>query len=567
MSHPTSIELSPNYQPANNAYNYPLIIKHLLDRAKVVSRDQTIHFANKFSYSYAEFFERIAKLANVFASLNLEEGDVIAVMDWDTHRYLECYFAIPMSKYILQTVNIRLSPDKVLYTINHAKPKVLLINAEFAPMINDYKNDVPSVEHVIWLDDNVYSDDVPNTTLPPISVPTHCLGEYESLLKSVNSEFDFPDFDENTIATTFYTSGTTGDPKGVFFSHRQLVLHSLAGTTVVAMNAQGKGLENGDVYMPMTPMFHVHAWGFPFISTMMGLKQVYPGRYQPDILVDLIEKHAVSFAHCVPTVLQMILNEMASRGRQFNGVKMIIGGAKLTEGLARNAIAQGIEVYTGYGMSETCPLVSIVNFSKHDNFSADDDIKRRIQTGHPIPLVDIAIIDPDGQKVPQNGNATGEITVRTPWLTQSYYKNRDAGEQLWENGWLHTQDIGHIAADGMIQITDRLKDVIKSGGEWISSLEIETILSLHPSVADIAVIGLPDAKWDERPLALVVKKPDFADTIAEDIIAIANQAVEKGLLAKYAVPSEIKFLDALPKTSVGKHDKKVMRVMVAEGQI
>ena len=554
-----------NYQPANQAYDYPLIIKHLLDRARVVSAEQTISYADKFTYTYAEFFGRIARLANVLASLNLEEGDVIAVMDWDTHRYLECYFAIPMSKYILQTVNIRLSPDKVLYTINHAKPKVLLINAEFAPMINDYKHDVPSVEHVIWLDDNRFVSDVANATMPPIPMPTDCLGEYEALLKTASDAFEFPDFDENTIATTFYTSGTTGNPKGVFFSHRQLVLHTISETAALALNAGNKGLENGDVYMPMTPMFHVHAWGFPYAATMIGLKQVYPGRYIPSLMVDLIQQYRVNFTHCVPTILQMLMQEMASRGGRFEDLTMIIGGAKLTEGLARAAIAQGIEVFTGYGLSETCPILSITPFSRDDAYSSDDDVKRRVLTGVPIPFVAVSIVDGEGKSVAHDGKTAGEITVRTPWLTQSYYKNHDAGEALWENGWLHTQDIGNINAQGMIQITDRLKDVIKSGGEWISSLELETILSLHPSVADVAVIGIPDAKWDERPLALIVLKPQNLDTQAEDIVALAKQAAEKGFIPKYAIPHDVKFVTELPKTSVGKHDKKVMRQMYADG--
>lgn len=246
--------MSTAYHSAPSAYDYPLIIKQLLNRAKTVSQDQEIVYADKQRFTYSEFFTRINRLANVLASLNLAAGDVIAVMDWDSHRYLESYFAIPMSEYILQTVNIRLSPEKVLYTVNHAKPKVLMLNSEFAPLVKDYQFENSSIENIIWLDDNgvtaegVFGDNQSRVT-----------GEYEALLADAEDSFDFPDFDENTIATTFYTSGTTGNPKGVFFSHRQLVLHSMAEAATLGMLPDKQGVSYGDVYMPMTPMFHVHA--------------------------------------------------------------------------------------------------------------------------------------------------------------------------------------------------------------------------------------------------------------------------------------------------------------------
>lgn len=542
---------SEHYQTATDAYQYPLLIKQLLLRAKAVSSEQKIHYADKLTYTYAEFFKRVNRLANVLKNMGLQQGDVVAVMDWDSHRYLECYFAVPMLGMILQTVNIRLSPDKILYTLEHSKPKVLLLNSEFAQVLN-YQEDVPSVEHVIWADDN------------GVAVPTDVAGEYEQLLSQVSDEFDFPDFDENTIATTFYTSGTTGNPKGVFFTHRQLVLHTLGITAAFALNAPKQGLGYDDVYMPVTPLFHVHAWGVPYMSTMIGIEQVYPGRYVPSKLVDLMLEKKVTFTHGVPTILQMLIKEMQERGGKFNGLKMIIGGSRLTEGLARTAVATGIEAFTAYGMSETCPVITMAVFKASEQLSEEEDILRRTQTGTPVPLVDIQLWN-GGQRQAQDGKATGEIVVRSPWLTQSYFKNNDAGDELWEGGYLHTQDIAHMNAQGQLQVTDRLKDVIKSGGEWISSLEIETILSLHPSVADLAVIGVPDEKWGERPLALIVLKADKQDTKAEEIIALAQQAFERGIIPKYGIPSEIKFLAELPKTSVGKLDKKVMRDMFAQG--
>ena len=542
-----------NYHQAEQAYNFPLLIKNLLTRSRVVSGQQILHFADRDACTYHDFFKKINRLANTLKNLNLEKGSVIAVMDWDTPRYLACYFAIPMCGYILQTVNVRLSEDKVLYTLNHAKPKVLLLNSEFAPMIKNHQFDVPSVEHVIWLDDQ------------GIAAPDYTVGEYEALLGQASDVYEYEDFDENTIATTFYTSGTTGNPKGVFFTHRQIVLNSLAVASAVALNTGNNGLRFDDVYMPMTPMFHVHAWGMPYVATMIGLKQVYPGRYAADTLVDLIEKYHVTVTHGVPTILQMLLAEMGKRGGKFSNLKMIIGGSKLNEGLAKMAIEQGIEVMTGYGMSETCPVLSITAFDDQTaTMTHDEQIAYRCLTGKPVLLVDMQVWG-GASVMPNDGKSTGELVVRSPWLTQSYFKNHDAGNELWEGGYLHTQDIGYITQNGTIKITDRLKDVIKSGGEWVSSLEIETILSLHPSVADIAVVGVPDERWGERPMALVVLKPSHADTQAKDIIAIAEQAFERGLIPKYGIPNQLKFVTALPKTSVGKLDKKVIREQYAKG--
>lgn len=552
-----------DYQQAQEAYGFPLIIKQLLNRAKIASKDQTISYADKVTYTYAEFFKRVNRLANVIKDMRLQAGDVVAVMDWDSHRYLEAYFAVPMSGMILQTVNVRLAEDKVLYTINHSKPKALLLNAEFEPMAKNYRHEAPSIEKIIWLDDAQYGEN--DTKTEQANMPDYVEGEYEAMLAAASDEFDFPDFDENTIATTFYTSGTTGDPKGVFFTHRQIVLQTLSSTLASALSAEGQGARYNDVYMPMTPLFHVHAWCWPYGATMIGLKQVYPGRYVSEVLVDLIEQHKVTLSHGVPTILQMLIKEMATRGRKFNGLKLSVGGSKLNEALAEAAIESGIEFISGFGMSESCPVLARMAFGDQTStMTTTEQINYRCLSGSPIMLVSMELWDANGKSLPMDGESTGELVVRAPWLTQSYFKNPDAGDELWRGGWMHTQDIACITADGTLKITDRLKDVIKSGGEWVSSLEVENILSFHPCVAEVAVIGVADEKWGERPLALVVLKPDHTDIKAEDILALGHQAVEKGYLPKYGVPSEIKFLVEMPKTSVGKLDKKKMRMMYAE---
>jgi fatty-acyl-CoA synthase len=320
-------------------------------------------------------------------------------------------------------------------------------------------------------------------------------------------------------------------------------------------------LHRDDVYMPITPMFHVHAWGIPYIATVMGIKQVYPGRYAPDMLCRLIQTEKVTFSHCVPTILHMLLNSPQSQGVDLSGFKMIIGSSALSKGLAQAALARGIDVFSGYGMSETCPILTIAQLSSEIlERDADGQAEIRAKAGRPIPLVDLRIVDEEMRDVPRDGKAAGEVVVRPPWLTQGYLGDGRSSETLWRGGYLHTNDIASIDPDGYVGITDRLKDVIKSGGEWISSLEIEDILSQHPGISEAAVIGVPDERWGERPMALIVAKPGYPDEITEDDIkAHVQRYADKGVVSKWAVPSRALSLAALDKTSVGKLDKKLLR--------
>jgi len=541
-------------EAATSAYAYPLLIKQLLHTPFVQAPDQEIVYRGQLRLTYSTLRERIARLANGLEALGVRYGNTVAVMDWDSHRYLECYFGVPMMGAVLQTVNVRLSPDEIVYTINHAGAEVLLVHTDFLPVVDAIKDKLQTVRKFVYIDEPG-SDAAANS----IAFVT----EYEAMLAEHATHYAFPDFDENTRATTFYTTGTTGLPKGVYFSHRQLVLHTLTVMAALTSPVSGQRFHRGDVYMPLTPMFHVHAWGMPYIATVLGVKQVYPGRYQPDQLVKLVQDEGVTFSHCVGTILHMLLNCAQADSADFSKWKVVIGGGALPHGLARNALERGIDIFAGYGMSETCPVLSLAQLPVGgETLDLEEQVRLRCKTGFPVPLVDLRIVDDAMKDLPRDGSAAGEIVARAPWLTQGYLKNPDASAQLWAGGYLHTQDIANIDPTGNLQITDRMKDVIKSGGEWVSSLEIESLISLYPGVDEVAVIGIKDEKWGERPVALVVLKAGAAVN-AGDIQQHLMTFAQSGRISKFAVPQTVKFVDALQKTSVGKINKKWLREQFA----
>ncbi len=538
-----------------SADSYPLLIKNLLRNPVRQFPKQEIVYGDFRRQTYRELGERVGRLASGLAGLGIKPGDTVAVMDWDSHRYLECFFAVPMLGAVLHTVNIRLSPEQILYTINHAEDDVILLNAEFLPILETIRDRIEPVKKLVLLND---ADQAPTTVL---DIAT----DYEALLATGDPDYRFPDFSEDTRATTFYTTGTTGLPKGVYFSHRQLVLHTFGALATFTGTDQGR-FGRDDVYMPITPMFHVHAWGVPYVATALGVKQIYPGRYVPDHLLTLIEREKVTFSHCVPTILQMLLDNPKVNETDLSRWKVIIGGAALPRALAKQARDRGIDIFTGYGMSETCPLLTLAHLKPHMlDWDEERQLEIRCKTGLSMPLVELRVVDEEMNDLPHDGKTPGEVVVRAPWLTQGYLKDPKNSEMLWHGGYLHTGDIGTIDEEGYLKITDRLKDVIKTGGEWISSLELEDLIFKHPAVAEAAVIGIPDSRWGERPVALVVLKRDYAEPIDE--AAIRNwlqDFADKGIISKWGIPDRVLLVESIPKTSVGKLNKKAMREQYAQ---
>lgn len=531
----------------------PLLIKDILAKPLLVAPHAEIVSAGHGRFGYREFATRINRLAHALTSIGIGSGDTVAVLDWDTHRYLECFFAVPMLGAILHTVNIRLSPAQILYTINHAKDDVIIVHADFWDLLVGIAPQIERDVRFILVQDGASAASL--ETGPDVD-GQNIVGVYEEMLAAAAPHFDFATFSEQTVATTFYTTGTTGDPKGVSYTHRQLVLHTLSILAMFGPMAASNRFDQNDVYMPITPMFHVHAWGFPYAATLLGVKQVYPGRYDPAHLLQLIDQERASFSHCVPTILHMLLQADPAQSIDLSHWKVVIGGSSLPHGLAASALARGINVFAAYGLSETCPLLTVAQIDPDHA----DDLTARCRAGWPAPMVDLRIVDDNMVDVPRDGASTGEIVARAPWLTEGYVGNEQASAELWRGGYLHTGDVGRFDDVGRLLITDRIKDVIKSGGEWISSLTLESLVSSCDDVAEVAAIAVPDVKWGERPLLLVVPVNAAAsDRLDAAIRQLLEAEIATGRLSKWAMPERIEIVAEIPKTSVGKLDKKVMR--------
>jgi fatty-acyl-CoA synthase len=537
--------------PTPSAYCYQLLISLILEQPLRFNPEAEIVYRNVSRYTYRDLYQRVSRLANLLTGrLGISPGETVAVIDYDSHRFLEGYFAIPMIGAVLHTINFRLSSEDMLYTIHHAEDKLIFCHRDFLPLLEKMRDQIKDVTIVVIGDGH---DELVS------SIDQE--GEYEALLSIQKEEYEFPDFDEDSIATIFFTTGTTGLPKAVCFSHRQLVLHTMAlATTLGAMNSIVT-ISSEDVYMPVTPMFHSHAWGLPYVATFLAMKQVYPGKYEAGMLLKLKREERVTISHGVPTILEMICDHPDAGKKDLGGWKMICGGSALPKGLATRALSLGINVITGYGMSETCPVISLSNPYEQimSGLGDDEKVNTRLRAGIPIHLSDVKLRNDAGEFVANDGLSQGELVVRSPWAVNGYFNDPVRSEELWKDGYLHTGDIGTIDKSGFIDITDRMKDVIKSGGEWVSSELIESLLSTYPGIAEVAVVAMPDEKWMERPMAVIVTNAN--ETITKDSLnQYLQQFVSNGKLKSFAVPKEYRFVSELPKTSTGKIDKKRIRI-------
>lgn len=533
------------------AYDFQLLLKHLLEHGFSWAPNQEILYRDQYRYTYADMVQRVLKLASALHGLGVRKGTRVGVIEWDSHRYLEMYFAIPGIGAILHTINPNLAAENVIYTMQHAEDEILIFHEDFMPLVEQVRKRIKSLRNYILIRDSLDKPDI-----------DWVHAGYEEFLNTSSPLTELPDFDERTQATLSYTTGTTGLPKGVYFSHRQLVLQTYAGWGSLATFGNYGGINKHDVYMPLTPLFHVHGWGWPYVATAFGLKQVYPGKYDYELILRLVVKEGVTLSHCVPTILQRVITHPSAKDLDLTGWKVIIGGARLPKGLALAAQELGIMLTGAYGLSESCPLLTLANLKPfmEKDWSEEEQLDLKIKTGVAMPLVKIRVVGPDGEEVAQDGKQTGEIVARSPWLTPGYYKDSKRSEELWAGGWMHTGDVANVDEYGYIQIVDREKDIIKSGGEWIVSLELENLLSLHADVLEAAVIGVPDAKWGERPLAIIVPAEGAKERIGTEVmLAHLEKFVKDGVITKWAVPDHFIFVDALPRTSVGKIDKKALR--------
>lgn len=531
-------------------HDYNLTISHVLKPTVQRNSSKEIVYGNA-RYTWPKFFGRVQRLASGLESLGVKKGWKVAVVDLDTNRYLEAYFAVPMMGAILHTVNVRLPPEQVGYTISHAEDDAILIRDDFIPIAAKLAPSVKSIKAIVTMSDS--------GSAPSIPVPG--AKYYEDLLASASAHYDFPELDENTPATLFYTSGTTGFPKGVSFTHRQLVLHTMALAT--GLSAPPLSITSSDVLMPMVPFFHVHGWGMPYLTAMLGMKVVLAGRYDPANLLPLMQREKVTFSNMVPTSLNLILNhpEVKNYAPTLAKWKVVVGGAALPRELALAAKRFGIKITAGYGLSETAPVLTVASPRDELLELPDGEMLDRVllKAGLPIPLVEVRVVDEKMRDVPRDGKTVGELVVRAPWTTREYYKDPEGTKKLWADGWLHTGDIAKLDEKGYVSIADRMKDVVKSGGEWISTLILEDLLMSHPAVLEAAVIGGKEEKWGERPIAIVTAKSG-ARTSEDELRKHLEGFVEQGKIAKFWVPDRfVVHAEHLPKTSTGKIDKKPLR--------
>lgn len=531
----------------------PLLLTSFLKRAEryfpqklIISRTstETIH-----RIPYKDYVKRTRKLADALTKLGMKKGTKVGSFAWNHHRHLEAYFAVPCAGAILHMINIRLSLEHIIYVINHAEDEILLVDGDLFPLLNNVIPYLQTVKHIIVMQDN---KDVPASSFPNVY-------SYEKLLEESSDSFEFPeDLDENSPAGMCYTSATTGMPKGVVYTHRGLVLHSLALGLSDSM-----GLREKDVVMPIVPMFHVNAWGMPFAAVNYGSTQVLPGpMFTPSLLLDLIDQEKVTVTAGVPTIWLGVAHEQEKRPRDLSSLRSVVcGGSASPKGLIKTFEEKfNVPFIVGYGMTETTPIVTLSTYtSEMEDWTPEQKLDIRATQGLTVPLLDTEVVN-DAGEVPWDGQTMGELRIRGPWIANEYYHDERTAEAFKE-GWLYTGDIAVVTPEGYIKITDRTKDLIKSGGEWISSVDLENALMTHEAVFEAAVIAIPHEKWQERPLACVVLKEGKSAT-KEELISYLD-----GQFAKWWLPDDVVFINEVPKTSVGKFLKAKLREDLKDYQV
>jgi fatty-acyl-CoA synthase len=528
--------------------DYPLTLTHFFERARRVFPRKRLATrvpgAPLFEYTYAAFAERVARLAGALSTLGVTRGDRVATLAWNSHRHLELYWAVPISGAVLHTVNLRLAPADLAYIINHAGDTVLFVDASLWPVLQPIREELRTVRRVVVM---------PDAPLPPPSDAPDVL-EYEALLAGARPVERWPGLAEDDAAGLCYTSGTTGHPKGVLYSHRAIFLHSMA----VAM-ADTLAISERDVILHVVPMFHANAWCVPFAAVMAGATQIFGGPHpQPRDIAELIQQERVTFVGAVPTVWIAVKELVEKEAYDLSSVRCIpIGGSAAPRALIEHYEKKlGVPMTHAWGMTETTPLGTVSRLKSYMEDRPDAErFTVRAKQGYAVAGIDLRAMDDAGVEVPWDGRTAGELQVRGPWVLRAYYDNPAAAGQFTEDGWFRTGDVVTIDAEGYIQITDRTKDLIKSGGEWISSVDLENLIMAHPKVLEAAVVAVPHPRWVERPLACVVLKPGLpGETDAGEILEFLRPRV-----ARWWLPEGVVFLDAIPKTGVGKFDKKVLR--------
>lgn len=497
-------------------------------------------------YTWADVANRSRQMANALDALGLEQGQRVATLAWNGYRHLELYFGVSGSGRVLHTLNPRLHPDQVVWIANHAEDQVLFFDMTFLPLVQAVHARCTTIQNWVAMCD---ADKLPKDT----GIPN--LISYESLIEVHSNQYVWPELDENTASSMCYTSGTTGNPKAALYSHRSTMLHAYAAALPDVMCISAK-----DAILPVVPMFHVNAWGIPYSAAMTGAKLVFPGpALDGKSVYELIEAEGVTFAAGVPTVWQMLLSHMKPNALKFSSLKRTVIGGSACPPAMIDAFREsyGVDVLHAWGMTEMSPLGTLCTLkNKHLNLPAEAQMKLRLKQGRCIFGVDMKIVNDAGEALPHDGKTYGDLLVKGPWIIREYFKQE--GESPLVDGWFPTGDVATIDEDGFMQITDRSKDVIKSGGEWISSIDIENIAMAHPNVMMAACIGMPHPKWDERPVVCVVKKP------GAEITSLELLKFYEGKTAKWQIPDDVIFVDAIPLGATGKMLKTKLREQLAQ---